>query len=80
VRDVPDRAERHPESVEIKQANRLLMPRADLVQRSEGGSSGLEGQRSLRDWAAMLAARSHGAAGVSARDLVFDPRAERAGR
>lgn len=51
----------------IKQGNRLFVSRVDLEEGRDGGSAA---RLSLRDWAALVATRSGGAPGASAKDLL----------
>jgi excisionase family DNA binding protein len=88
VQDAARLAGRSPETIRrwvwsgrvhaIKQGNKLLLRRSDLpVADADSPESPAV---DLRSWAEMVLARSSGAPGSTAGDLILDDRAERAGR
>lgn len=88
VREAARLARRTPETIRrwvwdsrlssVKQGNRLLMPREELVAIA-GSQTGedAESRLTLGEWSAQVAAKRTGESGATASDLVRDDRARR---
>jgi len=86
VREAAELSRRTPETIRrwvwtgrldaVKNGNKLFVRRADV---SASAAQQRDGELSLREWERRLSRQGAGS-GATARDLVLDDRAERAGR